>query len=313
MLTHEEMIELQAEKHDLINPIGFSSTEGYVLHLIHTVAYAQATQLVENMSVLDLGCNTGYGTGILSRSAKRVMGVDVSEKAIVSARNQYGHLGIEFQKIDGKTLPFDDETFDVVVSFQVIEHVVDYQDFIEEIKRVITPGGVIMFTTPNAPLRLFQGMKPWNPFHVREFNHKDLESLLNNFFKKVSVFGLFAIEPLHSIEVHRVARARENARKEAKKSLHRFCVRECIERALPEKMIDMLKGVRKLFTQKPIAELTELMNKYGIDDLCYQQNDVESSLDLLAVCCDDEKVLENIKCKIVKRELRVSSSRVPCS
>jgi 2-polyprenyl-3-methyl-5-hydroxy-6-metoxy-1,4-benzoquinol methylase len=300
MLTHEEMIGLQAEKHALINAIEFRSIEKYVLHLIHTTAYAQATRLVENKRVLDLGCNTGYGTDMLFRSAKKVVGVDVSEKAIVAAKNQYGHLGIEFQKINGKTLPFNDEAFDVVVSFQVIEHIVDYKKFIDEIKRIITPGGVVIFTTPQSLLRLYPGMKPWNMFHVREFNHSDLKSLLDTFFKNVSIFGLFAIEPLYSIEVNRLARAREGARSKIniKNSHQRSSIRVYAKRMLLQKMINILKGIRKFFTQKSMAEVTALMNKHGVNDFFYQQNDLESALDLLAVCCNDGKVFENIKCKL---------------
>ena len=303
MLTHEEMIGLQEEKHELINVIEFRSIEEHALHLIHTTAYAQATRLVENKRVLDLGCNTGYGTEMLFRSAKKVVGVDVSEKAIVSAENQHGHLGIQFQKINGKTLPFDDEAFDVVVSFQVIEHIVDYKKFIDEIKRIITPEGVIIFTTPNALLRLDPGMKPWNKFHVREFNHSDLKPLLNTFFKNVSIYGLFAIEPLYSIEVNRLARAREDARSKIniKNSRQRFSIRVYAKRMLPQKILNILKGIRKVFTQKSMEEFTALMNKHGVDDFFYQQNDMESALDLLAVCCNDEKVFENIKCKLGKK------------
>jgi 2-polyprenyl-3-methyl-5-hydroxy-6-metoxy-1,4-benzoquinol methylase len=294
MLTHEEMVGLHAEKHDLINAIEFNSIEAYVQHLIHSAAYAQAARLVEYKRVLDLGCNTGYGTDMLFRSAKKVVGVDVSEKAIVSARNQYGHLGIEFHTIDGKTLPFSDEAFDVVVCFQVIEHIVDYIIFIDEIKRILTPEGVIIFTTPNALLRLYPGMKPWNEFHVREFNHNDLKSLLDTFFKNVCIFGLFAIEPLYSIEVNRVARARDKAqsRTNKKNSLLWSSLRAYAKKMYPKKIKKMFKSFRKFFTQKPKSGFSALMNKYGVNDLYYHWENLESALDLLAVCCNNKKVFE---------------------
>lgn len=78
MLTHEEMIGIQAEKHGLIDGLNFRTAEQYNLHLIHSFAYVQASILAENKSVLDLGCNTGYGSEILFNNAKRVVGVDVS-------------------------------------------------------------------------------------------------------------------------------------------------------------------------------------------------------------------------------------------
>ena len=120
MLTHEEMIGLQAEKHDLIDPIDFESREKYVLHLIHSFAYTQAAVLAQDKEVLDLGCNTGYGTEILSRSARKVVGVDVSDGAVAQAKSKYGNQGIEFHCIDGKSLPFEDGRFDLIVSCQVM-------------------------------------------------------------------------------------------------------------------------------------------------------------------------------------------------
>ena len=303
MLTHEEMIGLQAEKHDLINTTEFRSIEEYVLHLIHTAAYAQAARLVENYRVLDLGCNTGYGTDLLFRSTKKVVGVDVSGKAIESAKKQYGYLGIEFQKIDGKTLPFDDEVFDVVVCFQVIEHIVNYRTFIDEIKRIMTSEGVILLTTPNALLRLYPGMKPWNVFHVREFNHKGLKSLLDTFFKNVSIFGLYANEPLYSIEANRVARAREEVRAKIniKNARPRFPILSYAKKMFPQNIISMSKRIREYFKQKAKVKFSEPMNEHGVDDFFYQRNNLESALDLLAVCSDGDKVFENIKCQIGKR------------
>ncbi len=88
MLTHEEMIGLQAEKHGLIGTDEFASKQEYVLHLIHTPAYVSASSLTENKKVLDLGCNTGYGTEILFKSSNNIIGVDVSERAILSAKNK---------------------------------------------------------------------------------------------------------------------------------------------------------------------------------------------------------------------------------
>lgn len=89
MLSHEEMIGLQAEKHGLVQSNNFRSRESYVLHLMHTFAYLQAAKLADGKRVLDLGCNTGYGTKIISASVSCVVGVDVSKEAISAARQQH--------------------------------------------------------------------------------------------------------------------------------------------------------------------------------------------------------------------------------
>ena len=111
MLSHEEMVGLQRESHDLIDGRTFQTKEQYTLHLMHTFAYETAASLAEDIRVLDLGCNTGYGSEILSRRAMKVCAVDVSQKAIDKAKTLYGRADIDFFSIDGKSLPFERQIF----------------------------------------------------------------------------------------------------------------------------------------------------------------------------------------------------------
>jgi len=309
MLTHEEMIGIQAENHDLIRTTTFRSVEEYVLQLVHTCAYVTASRVAKNKKVLDLGCNTGYGTRILFNSAKQIVGVDVSENAISSAKNEYGHLGITFRQIDGKRLPFDDDTFDVIVSFQVIEHIVDHSKYIGEIQRVLAPNGVVLFTTPNALLRLDPGMKPWNEFHVREFSFSELKALLDAYFPKVGIFGLFANEPLYSIEVNRLSKARENARIRPNDSVSFYSsFRSKAKRMLPDEVQNEVINVRtklkdfRRFLTREDDKIIEFVNKYGGDNFLYLENDLNAALDLLAICCSSEERLEDCKTRLTTKE-----------
>ena len=136
--------------------LDFETPQAYCLHLIHTKAYFRAAEMAATLAVLDIGCNNGYGTKILSTRCQRVVGVDVSENAIESARKANANTEIEFQVINGKTLPFGDQTFDLVTSFQVIEHVADVEPFLLEITRVLKAGGRAIFTTPNCEIRLWK-------------------------------------------------------------------------------------------------------------------------------------------------------------
>jgi len=287
-LSHEEMIRFQVEKHNLIDPFKFSSIEEYVLHLIHKKAYTSAARLFENKRVLDLGCNTGYGTAILSKTVKQLVGVDVSGKAIETANRLYGGVGIKFLVIDGKTLPFNDESFDVVVCCQVIEHIVDYKKFIYEIKRVLSANGIVFLTTPNAQIRLYPGMKPWNSLHVKEYNYHEFKTTLDPVFNSINILGLFANEPLYSIEINRVARIRNRH--------NGFSIYNILKKMLPGKGKNLLNIVRSLLVPKYNGELI----KYGVDSFFYKQNDLESALDLLAICSDNEKVVESLKYKILE-------------
>lgn len=297
MLSHEEMISLQAQKHELIEANRFRSKEEYVLHLIHTVAYEQAAKLSRNKNVLDLGCNTGYGTKIVSNYCNEIIGVDVSPKAISTARKLYGESGMKFCLIDGNRLPFKDNKFDLIISFQVIEHIVNLKKYIFELKRVFSPHGVALFTTPNSLHRLYPGMKPWNPFHVREYSPTELNGLLSGYFLKVGIYGLFAEPALYSIEFNRIMMARENAMKRIEDAYSlKYSLRAKAKKLLPEYLLNIIKRVRDTIIGKISKtngnetlsdEDKDFMERYGMDDLYYDANDLENALDLLAICSDE--------------------------
>ena len=287
MLTHEEMIGLQAEKGDLINPHDFKSKEEYVLHLIHSFAYTQLSKITSNKTVLDLGCNTGYGCEILSRTAKKVIGVDVSEKAISTAIEQYSHLNIDFQIIDGKKLPFDDNSFDIIISCQVIEHIVDYASYLNELKRVLSPSGIAFITTPNAQIRLDPGMKPWNVFHVREYRHSELQNLLTTYFPSVKVMGLFAEEHLYSVEKNRVTMIRNTSRKKQP-----ITFRTILKKVIPTRLLKLRISMKNSKQNKDNNK--SFYDTYNIDQLFYKTDKLDHSLDFLAICSKEGSNLKKI-------------------
>lgn len=282
MLTHEEMVGLQAEKHELVNGRSFRSKEEYVLHLMHQSAYVQASTMASGKSVLDLGCNTGYGTQILAKSARRVVGVDVSQGAISAARQQYGDTGIEFQLIDGEQLPFADSEFDVIISFQVLEHIVDYNVYMGELKRVLSPAGIVVLTTPNSILRLDPGMKPWNPFHVREFTHRQLKSLLDNYFSNVQIRGLFAKKELYETERHRVACSREAAR--AKQERWSDPLRSLVKTILPESAMARISALKARGSIRAMEFDKSFVERFGVGDFFYRADGLDQALDFMAIC-----------------------------
>ena len=82
-------------------------------------------------------------------------------------------------------LPFNDGTFDFVISFQVIEHIKQDTEFVREVHRVLRPSGKFIVTTPNAPMSLTR-----NPWHVREYRAEELCTLLQGHFAKVETLGV---------------------------------------------------------------------------------------------------------------------------
>jgi ubiquinone/menaquinone biosynthesis C-methylase UbiE len=145
---------------------------------MHVKAYEEAAALANNKTVLDLGCNNGYGTVLLGKGHSKVVGLDVSARAIEDAQQRFRNYGINFLLYDGQTIPFKANSFDLIVSFQVIEHIADSTRYLAEIVRVLRSSGMALFTTPNAAIRLDPGMKPWNQFHVREYRAAELSGLL---------------------------------------------------------------------------------------------------------------------------------------
>lgn len=157
--------------------------------LEHWHRYLFAERFSSDKEVLDLACGEGYGSHVLASRAKRVVGMDVSDKAVQHARSRYGQdSALEFLVGDGQSLPFDDASFDLVVSFETIEHVTEQESFIKEFRRVLRPDGMLIISSPNRKTysddRNYQ-----NEFHVKEFYRSEFEDFLTRHFPFVRLCG----------------------------------------------------------------------------------------------------------------------------
>jgi len=164
----------------------------FLIFLLHVKSYEHAISFVRGKRVLDFGCGTGYGAHILIDHADDLTAVDISEEAISHAAANYSARSLHFQRIEPteiRALPFPDSNFDVVTSFQVIEHLEHVDSYLNEIRRVLKPSGQLLLTTPNSSLRLLPGQKPWNRFHVREFTYSTIKHALQKEFAFVEVEG----------------------------------------------------------------------------------------------------------------------------
>lgn len=156
-----------------------TSPGGYLIYLMHIASYRLAEAYCAGKVVLDLGCGTGYGASHIADLAHSVCGVDVSAEAITFARTQYPKSNLHFETITaGARLPFGDQSFDVVLSFQVLEHVQDDARYVAEATRVLRPGGLLILVTPDRQHRLLRAQRPWNRWHVREYGMKELLELI---------------------------------------------------------------------------------------------------------------------------------------
>jgi SAM-dependent methyltransferase len=161
----------------------------FLVYMFHLATYDFAAPFIEGKRVLDYGCGTGYGTHRLAALSKSIVGVDVSESAIAFAQKRYPAKNLNFRQIqaDEDALPFPDSSFDVVLSFQVIEHVPDPPRYLAEVRRLLTKDGLLLLATPDRSTRLLRGQRPWNRYHRTEYDSAQLTQLLESQFPVVEM------------------------------------------------------------------------------------------------------------------------------
>ena len=138
--------------------------------------------------MLDIACGEGYGSEILARSAADVIGVDLSEDAVVHACRKYRRKNLEFLVGSCDRIPVPDGRIDLVVSFETIEHHDLHQEMIREIKRILCPEGILIISSPDKYVYSdIPGYK--NEFHVKELYAREFETLLKEDFANVEMFG----------------------------------------------------------------------------------------------------------------------------
>jgi len=155
----------------------------------HFARYAFATRLARGRRVLDIACGTGYGSAELAAVAKSVTGTDIAVDAVEYAASRFPLPNLSFQPAPAESLPFPDNSFDLIVAFEVIEHLTDPRALLAEARRLLAPGGQFIVSTPN---RLYyeesRRLSGPNPFHTHEFEFEEFRAELAEFFPHVSFF-----------------------------------------------------------------------------------------------------------------------------
>lgn len=143
------------------------------------LAYHKASEIVSGR-VLEIGTGMGYGVRIVAPYTEEFITIDKSE-----AYAEPLPENARFLQMAAPPIRFEDESFDYVISFQVIEHIKQDKEFVKEVWRVLKKGGRFIVSTPNAPMSLTR-----NPWHVREYTGEELQALLGREFSEVEMYGV---------------------------------------------------------------------------------------------------------------------------
>ncbi|QKK01724.1 MAG: class I SAM-dependent methyltransferase [Pseudomonadota bacterium] len=169
----------------------------------HWHRYAWAAGLVRGRRVLDAACGEGYGSQLLARTARSVTGIDIDQATVEHARSRYGSERLGFDCGDCTRLPYDDDAFEVVVSFETLEHLEAQDDLLSEFRRVLRPDGFVLLSSPDRSI--YSDERGYdNPFHVRELYRDELEALLARHFSAYRLWGqkLMFVSALWALDGH---------------------------------------------------------------------------------------------------------------
>lgn len=217
---------------------------------LHRKRYEFALPFCAGMDVLDLGCGVGYGTALLAEQARRAVGVDVDPETIAYARRRYAAPNVEFREDDALALGVPDGSFDVVCSFETIEHVPDADAFVHEVRRVLRPGGAFLVSTPRAERTL---ARPTNPHHAVELSQADFEAVLRRHFGEVELYGQRRLQTRR----------------------HRLLQRADVLGL--RKRLTFLRPASRLLGTAPMAEVTS-------ESIVIERDGIEHATELVAVC-----------------------------
>ncbi|HEY5854948.1 MAG TPA: class I SAM-dependent methyltransferase [Aldersonia sp.] len=218
----------------------------------HEVVYRALLSRCADREVLEAGAGEGYGADMIADVAHRVVGLDYDLSAVEHIRARYPRVQILHGNL--AQLPLPDAAVDVVVNFQVIEHLWDQGQFLRECARVLRPGGELLISTPNRITFSPGRDTPLNPFHTRELDAAELAELL--------VEAGFAVTTMTG--VHHGARLR------------------ALDAKHGGSIIDAQLNLALAGTPWP-AELSADVAAITVDDFELRTDDIDASLDLVAI------------------------------
>lgn len=162
---------------------------GGEIRLEHVHRYAFCLPYVKGKDVLDAACGEGYGSAYLARHARSVLGVDIAAEAVQHARQSYAGIeNLRYEVADACALTLPEASFDVVVSFETLEHVLAQEALMQGFSRVLKPSGLLLISSPDK--RTYSDIPGYrNEFHVKELYRDEFEALIGRHFRRHRLLG----------------------------------------------------------------------------------------------------------------------------
>ena len=233
--------------------------------LRHLAAYHEAIRIaheVEARNVLEMGSGTGYGAAALAEVLPSVVAVD---RVAPLARGRGS--GARFLRADLEAMPLRPKVFDLVVSFQVIEHLADPRRYLDALAGHLKPTGIALVTTPNR-----SSSDGENPFHVHEYEAAELRVLLEAHFGSVTMQGVCARGDALRYHQRRLARIRRIVRIDPLG----------LRRRIPRPVVEWLFARLAVVVRRGIARDADLSG-IRLEDFPIEPAHPDA-LDLMAVC-----------------------------
>lgn len=258
----------------------FSNKAELYNHLMHLATYRFAERYAINKRVLDFGCGSGYGSYELSKVAATVTAVDVSCEAIEYARSRFKNPNLTYLHID----QIGDEKYDIITSFQVIEHVDNVKTYLQQLKRLLSDDGTLIITTPDKSIRLFDLIqRPWNVYHVKEYKTDELNKLLSGYFTKIELLKIGSDKDFVDNEIVRYRKQRI-VTLPCTLIIYPLFFRNWLLKC-QSSMYNLFQKLRCGFRKKPIIEVetVNFTDDYVVDDIKFE-NHLTKSTDIMAIC-----------------------------
>lgn len=233
----------------------------------HLAKYRFVLPFCSGKNILEIGCGSGYGAKyIVENGAKKIVAYDFDSKAISFANKNFSHENIKFYEGNAETLKLKGN-YDVVISFEVIEHLNNPYKLLELAKKTVKKGGAFILSTPNKAFSIFDNGKPSNPYHVYEYDPKELKEILLRYFKSVQLYGV-------------ILKNKEIANKE--KQLHNSLRWKIINYLTNRRLIRRIMNYLPEYPKRLVSGESKL--SFRTEDFKVSENREEEATDIVAVC-----------------------------